>query len=236
MRYPCFFFSELLIAVFVSAFQERILYQLSIAVLSAINGPQILHKFIPHVLCDLVQLEARPLCLTKIVYGWCSAIWENCRNFGDRERLLLVCLEIGFCRLDAKGPYIGNFLTHTKHHKGLADVVSKSRKSEAIADLLHAWTAGGQSYGSALLPLSDCAGHIIGLDSLIPFSSRMRRLVIRSVEVIGYQGFEEVEVERFIQLLDHLHVTVEDMGDKDEWVLLLLDVIRSSRGAQYLPH
>ena len=170
------------------------------------------------------------------MYGWCSAIWENRQNFGDKERLLLVCLEIGFRRLDAREPYIGTFLTHTEHHKGLADVVFESQKSEAIADLLRAWTAGGHSFGSAHLLLSDYAGHLIDLDSLIPFSSRLRRLIVRSIEVIGYRAFEDVGVERFIQLLDHLNVTVEDMDDKDEWALLLLDAIRSSRGAQYLPH
>ena len=188
------------------------------------------------MLSDLVKLEARPLALTKIVYGWCSAIWENRQNFGDKESFLLVCLEIGFRRLDANGPSIGVFLTHTEHHKGLADVVFESQKSKAIADLLRAWTAGGHSFGSAHLLLSDCAKHLIGLHSLVPFSSRLRRLVIRSVEVIGYQPFEGVGVERFIQLLDLLCVTVDDMDNKDEWALLLLDVIRSSRGARYLSH
>ena len=216
-----------------SAFLERILRQLSKAILSAINGPQVLHKFISYALGDLLKLEARPLCLTKMVYQWCSAIWENRQNLEGWERLLLVCLEIGFRRLDARQPYIGTVLAHTEHHQGLVDIVFRSQESEAIADLLRAWTAGGHSFGSAL---SACAGHLVSLCNLIPFSSRLRRLIIRSVEIVGYQAFEEVGVERFIQLLDDLRVTVKDMDDKDEWVLLLLDIIRSSRGAQCSPH
>lgn len=219
-----------------SAFLERILHHLSKAILSAINGPQVLHRFISHVLGDLVKLEARPLCLTKMTYEWCSTILENRQNLGGWERLLLVCLEIGFRRLDAGKPYIGTVLTHTEHHQGLADVVFKNQKSEAIADLLRAWTAGGHSFGSAHLPLSACAEHLVGLRNLIPSSQRLRRLIIRSVEIVGYQAFEEVGVESFIELLDDLRVTVKDMDDKDEWVLLLLDIIRSSNGAQCLPH
>ena len=54
--------------------------------------------------------------------------------------------------------------------------------------------------------------------------------------MIGYQAFERVGAERFTQLLDHLRVAVEDMDDKDEGVLLLLDVVRSSRETQRSPH
>ena len=57
---------------------------------------------------------------------------------------------------------------------------------------------------------------------------------MRSVELIGYQDFEEVGVEQFIELLDDLGVGVEDVGDKEEWTLLLLNVIQSSEGVQGL--
>jgi len=59
---------------------------------------------------------------------------------------------------------------------------------------------------------------------------------MRSVELIGYQEFEEVGVEQLIELLDDLGVGVEDVGDKEEWTLLLLNVIQSSEGVQGLSH
>jgi len=83
--------------------------------------------------------------------------------------------------------------------------------------------------------LSSCARHL-GLHNLVPFSSRLRRLVIRSVELIGYWGFEGVGMERFVELLNHLHVTAEDMDDEHCWATLLLDTIQSSEGAQHLSH
>jgi hypothetical protein len=112
-------------------------------------------------------------------------------------------------RFSAK--YIEAVLTHTEHHRGLVDVVFQSQESEVIADLLHAWTTESMSHDPAYTLLGFCAEHLVGLHDLVPFSPRLRRLVIRSVELIGYKGFEGVGVERFIGLLNHLHVTVEDM-------------------------
>jgi hypothetical protein len=104
-------------------------------------------------------------------------------------------------------------LTHTEHHRGLVDVVFKSQESEAIADLLHAWTAEILSMSRQHALLNICTGHLVGLHDLVPFSPRLRRLVIRFVGLIGYKGFEGVGVEGFIELLNHLHVTVEDMDE-----------------------
>ena len=65
-------------------------------------------------------------------------------------------------------------------------------------------------------------------------SSSLQRPVIRSVELIGHEGFEGVGMERFIGLLNHLHVTVEDMDDQSKWAKLLLGIIRTPEGAQRL--
>jgi len=54
--------------------------------------------------------------------------------------------------------------------------------------------------------------------------------------LIGYQEFEEIGVEPFIELLDDLDVEVEDVEDKEEWTLLLLNVIHTSEGIQGLSH
>ena len=212
---------------------EQILNQFSKAVLLAVNDNPDRYRCIPLALYDLVGLETRPPRLTQIAYEWCSVIYANRENFRDWEDILLVCLEVGFRHLDSSDRYTNIKLTHTEHHRGLVDVVFKSQKSEAIADLLHVWTAKDNNSDYADEMLGMCTGHLVGLHNLVPFSPRLRRLVIRSVELVGYQGFESTGVEKFTELLDHLQVTAEETH-LGEWVSLLLDVIRSPEGTQRL--
>jgi len=213
---------------------KPILEQLSNAVLSSINDADGRHEFIPYVLGDLTKLETHPWPLTQMSYMWCSMICENREIFEDWERLPLVCLEIGFRHLDPGSPYIGGATTHREHHRGLVDIVFNSWESEVIADLLHAWTASGPFCEPAEALLGFCAGHLVGLHDLLPFSSRLRRLVMRSVELIGCKGFEGVGVERFIELLNHLHVTAEDMDIKPRWAELFLETFQTHEGVQRL--
>jgi len=215
---------------------EHTIDRLSRAVLSSINGTEIQRKFIPYVLDDLTKLETRPQSLTRMTYEWCSMICENRESFEDWERLILVCLELGFRHLDFRSQYTRATLTHTQHHRGLVDVIFKSREGEVIADLLRAWTTLSTSRGLQGKLLDSCSGHLVDLHNLVSFSPRLRRLVIRSVELVGYKGFEGVGVERFVELLNHLHVTVEDMDGTLSWAALLLDTIQSSEGTQHLSH
>ena len=200
-----------------SGHMKSALYQLSKTVLSAIDGTPTQQAFIPHMLRDLIKLEYRPEYLTEIVYQWCSVIYEKRERIPDWESLVLICLEIGFRHLDFRTGLIKARLTNTEHHRGLVDVVFKSQESEVIADLLRAWTMTSRPYELGVELLNSCAGHLVGLHNLVPFSSRLRRLIVRSVEQIGYKGFKGVGVERFIRLLNHLHVAVEDMDEKEDW-------------------
>jgi len=211
---------------------EQILHQLSKAIRSAIVGTKTQCKLIPHALHDLIELKTRPICLTEIAYDWCSVICENRQSLEDWEGLLLASLEIGFRHLDSQDLDTIPMLTHTEHHPEMVDVVFKTQKSEVIADLLHAWTMGY----SLFIPLSACTGRLVCLHKFVPFSSRLRRFVILSVELIGYEGFKGVGTERFVGLLDHLHVTVEDMENVHEWLRLLLEILRTSEGTQLLSH
>jgi hypothetical protein len=215
---------------------EPILYQLSQGIHSAINGTRIQQGFIAHLLDDLIRLENRPVRLTEVAYEWCSVIYANRQSLRDWERPLLVCLEIGFRHLDFQLQYVEAILTHTEHHRGLVDVVFQSQESEVIADLLHAWAKGSIFHEPARTLLGFCAGHLVGLHDLVPFSPRLRRLVIRSVRVIGYKGFEGVGAERLIGLLNHLDATVEDVDIHPQWVELLLEIVQTSEGAQRLSH
>ena len=168
-------------------------------------------------------------------YEWCSAVYENREYLEGWENLLLVCLELGFRHLDAQlGPHTDITLTHTEHHRGLVDVVFKSQKGEAIADLLHAWTLKGRLPGLADALVGACPGHLVALHNLVPFSLRLRQLAIRFVEIAYCGRFKGAGVEKLVELLDHLHVTVEEMQDDYKWTLLLFNVIRSPGEAQLL--
>ena len=67
-------------------------------------------------------------------------------------------------------------------------------------------------------------------------SQRLWRLVIRSVERLGFLQVEQVGVEEFTALLDRLGVSVDDMDSEDEWLLLLLHVVRSPQGRESLSY
>ena len=210
---------------------ERILHQLSKAVLSAISSADDRREHIPSVLGDLIKLETRPEILTNIAYEWCSVMYENREDFEGWESLLLNFLKIGFRHLNPHNPHIEPPLAHTEHHQGLVDVVFKSQESEVIADLLHAWTTEGRPTHALLRA---CVGHLVGLHDLVPFSSRLQLLIMRSVKLIGCKGFEEVGVERLVELLNHLRVAVEDMKDSPGCVELLVAILQTSEGVQRL--
>ena len=222
---------RLLTSLFASDRMERVLHQLSKAIISAIGGTYAQHRSIPYVLGDLIKLENRPVLLTQMAYEWCSVICKNQRGLEDWENLLLISLEIGFRHLDIQDPHIT--LTHTEHHRELVDVIFKSQESEAIGDLLYAW-ARNQSPEPAHELLGLCTGHLVDLHNLGPFSSRLRRIIIRSIGLLGYKGFEEVGLDKLIELLNHLHVTVEDMDQRLSWGLLLLSFLELPEGVRRL--
>jgi len=183
------------------------------------------------VLRDLVDLETRPICLTEIAYDWCSVIYENRQNLGDWEGLLLTSLEIGFRHLDSQDWVTIPTLTHTEHHLEMVDIVFESQNGNAIADLLHSWTI---CY-SLHMP-DTCVERLVCLHNCVPFSSRLRRLVIRSVELVGYEGFERVGTERLVELLNHLHIAAEDMARFPLRVRFLADILQTSEVTPLLSH
>jgi len=187
-----------------------------------------------------------------MAYEWCSLICEKHQGLRDRESFLLLSLEIGFRHLDPQDWWTDSFgLTHTEHHRGLVSAVFESGNNEAIADLLHAWTVESLYHEPAHSSLGICTEHLVGLHHLVPFSLRLRRLTIRSVRLIGYNGFKGVGMERFFRLLNHLCVTVkdtdvedvdikdmdaEDVGNLLKWKNILLDILQSPGGIQHLSH
>ena len=211
---------------------------MSDTILLAVKGDEHKRRSVPRLLHDLAKLEARPVCLTVFSYECCSAIYENREHLEDWGNLLLVCLELGFRHLDAQrqGSRTDIRLTHTEHHRGLVDVVFKSQEGEAIADLLHAWTTDHDLPDQAGEMVGICTGNLAALHNLGPFSPRLRRAAIRFVEKARYKRLEGARVEKLIELLEHLQVTVKEMAYERNWVLLLSSVVLSPEGTRRLSH
>ena len=247
---PSFLSPNHLTLCFASDRWEQVVSQLSQAILVSVT--RALHpqsKHLPRVLHDLTRVENRPSCLTEMAYEWCSVICENYSSVVGGEELLPLALEVGFRHLDPQGGRIAVKLTHTEHHRELADIIFESKDYEAIADLLCAWTSRSSGHQPSTL-LKAYAGHLVGLSrtqssrfkgqrDVEPLSSRrLQRHAIRAVGLIGFQGFKEVGVVGFCGLLDKLHVSVEDVDreSKSNWVRLLADTINSTEGIQHLSH
>jgi len=184
------------------------------------------------MLADLAAWKQRPGCLATMAYELCSVILENYSSLADGELLLFLSLQIGFRHLDPQNPQIPTELVHTEHHQRMVNAVFGSGDEEVIADLLHAWTSHSDSHQPS--PLLDvCAEYLVGLR---PSSRRLRRLAIRSTELIDHREFEEIGMRELCRWLDHLHVGVEDMDREDRWVNLLTSIIRHPEGVWGLPH
>jgi len=226
---------KLLTQLFTSNRLKRILRELTKSIVPAVVATHDRHDLVPLVLRDLVRLENRPPHFAEMAYELCSSLCENHQCFENQGSLLLLSLEIGFCHLDPQRWYTSDFqLNHTEHHRGLIDVVFKSGDGEAIADLLHALTMESSHHDPAHTLLGICTEHLADLHNRTPLSSRLRCLVMRSVGLIGYKGFEGVGVERLFQMLNHLRVTAEDIDTKFEWMKFLLDVFQSPEGIRHL--
>jgi len=189
-------------------------------------------RLLQDLLTRLCKLGNRSSQLTEMTYEWCSTVCENYPCVIDGKDLLLLSLKIGFRHLNPKDHWVEAKLTHTNHHKQMANIIFESGDDGTIADLLHVWTSYSHSHGPPTW-LNICARYLINLQ---PSSQRLRKLVIRTIMAIGYQGFEEVGVEGLVGLLSHLCISIEDVDHKGDWVKLLLDIAQSSEGAQHLPN
>jgi len=184
------------------------------------------------MLADLAAWKQRPGCLTTMAYELCSVILENYSTLTDGKLLLFLSLQIGFRHLNPHHPQIPTELAHTEHHQRMVNAVFNSGDEEVIADLLHAWTSHSESHQPSP-SLDVCAGYLVGLR---PSSQRLRRLAIRSIELIDNREFEEIGTGKLCQWLDHLDVGAEDMDREDRWVDLLTFIIRHPEGVRCLPH
>jgi len=179
-------------------------------------------------------LKMRNNYLTEVAYGWCSMVCESHSTLEKDEDTLLLALEIGFRHISPENGWIDAKLTHMENCQKIVDIVFHSGESEAIADLLCAWTSS--SYFHNPHPsLKTCAEYLVGLSHLQPFPPRLQQAIMKSIEFIGLQPFAMVGLERFIWLLDGLHLHTGNVANC-EWRRLILGAIQSPEGIQHVPH
>ena len=171
-----------------------------------------------------------------MAYEWCFVICKEYPSLRDGEELLFLSLEIGFRGLDLRYPWKDVKPVQGRHHQHMADIVFNSGSDEVIADLLQAWITHSFSQRSPKL-LRPWTKHLICLDHATSTSQRLRRLVIQSVERLGFHPFKQAGVEVFTTLLDRLGVGVDDLPDansRNGWLGLLLGVVQSPDGRRFL--
>ena len=153
---------------------------------------------------------------------------ENYRDGADVEEFL-ISIGISFHHLNPQQHQIEANLIHAKCHEELV-VIIVDNGDEVAADLLHIWTSLSSS-NRLYLMLNLCANYLINVQNP---SQRLHRLMIQSIELIGYQEFEQVRVKGFVELLNNLHIVGKDK--KTKWIRLLLETIETLRRIQNLSH
>jgi hypothetical protein len=141
--------------------------------------------------------------------------------------LLHAILEIGF-RLVT--PDVNPDINHTLHHTRVFEIAFSSSHDEVVADTVSMWITGYNcSYpGSSIYYLAK------RMERGTPFPPRLRRVCIHAIERIwNSPDFEASGLEIF-HLLNHLNVGVDDIGESDRWVSLLVDVTCLPAGLESL--
>ena len=210
---------------------EQVLDQVTKIITSALNAPHPRDEIIEEALLYLTKLEDRSGLLAVRAYGWCAIIWANRRSYNCWEGLLCLSLRVGFRRLD---PRAHIDLVLTEHHREMAGSIFESNRCGEIEDLLVALNQ--HSIGRpAVKSLGKFKRYLINLhNTAVPFSPRLQQLVLESVALIGYEGFEEVGIENFFGFLNHLSTGVEVTDIPAQLCYTLLDAARSPGGHRYL--
>ena len=143
-----------------SVCMERVISQLSHAIVTAVPASHPRHPLLWCVLLRLAEWDARPNLLRATVYEWCSAICEEYPDLGNTKELLFLSLRIGFHNLDSPQFWTRLTLVHTKHHWRMVDVVFNGGDNEVVGDFLCAWIS---SPHSAPQNISTCARGILSI-------------------------------------------------------------------------
>ena len=212
---------------------KEISSRLSRAVINAAGHSHPHHWLLSDLLDGLAKWTSPPAYFTRYAYEWCAAICKENEDLDACKDLLVSALRLGFRRDDI---YLGSppyHPVHPDHHKRMIDVVFSTGNTDTIADALCAWTIDDTPQ-HRFSSLGACADHLVNLAGT-KFPKRLRRMVIRAIEGIGYPEFERVGIEKFVPLLNGLNIEVCEMGqDLSLWTSHLWNVLRSSLGQEQL--
>jgi hypothetical protein len=151
--------------------------------------------------------------------------------------LLPTTLEIGFRLVTCGGTRPALHLNHTFHHDQVFEGAFSNGNDDLIADAVSAWAVDGDQV------LRGSYRHYLAkrMERDTPFSPRLRRVIIHTIELIGRREYEhfplikpEVAGLETIHLLNRLEVDVDDMAEIHVWAELLHRVICSPVGLEIL--
>ena len=167
--------------------------------------------------------------LAKSAYRWCIKVWTNRHRYEDWETLLLLSLEIGVRRSYSSGEQFHISFVGGEPHQGVYETVLESNNNEAVTDLVRASYMFDESDG---LVLRICADYIVDCHGggTEPFPKHLRKFLSLSVVRIGFGALAKVGRERFTELLNRLHIGIEDTHNQGRgvWTAILLEIIRSA--------
>lgn len=235
MHHVPFFPADNAHIIFSRFYLHLVISELSRAIQAVINHPS--HPYprqqnLTDVLLCLARWTTRPPHLISMAYKWCSVICKRYQELDMGKEVLFRLLEIRFRHLDPQKQWMGSWLTHTEHHRSMADIVFGGRQAGVIANLLQAWVSQSH-YHRPPSWFNICAKYLVDIRNL-DSSPRLRLLVIRSIKLIGHGGFGEVAVEKLVGLLNHLGIGIDDIGSRSSWKDLLLEIIKSRKGRDAL--
>ena len=126
-------------------------------------------------------------------------------------------------------------LTDAELPQGIIDTVLEINNTGAIIDLACALSIANYSADG----LRICADHILDLrdEATKPFHPHLRWIFVITVRRRGFKTLEDVGKERFVKMLNHLHIDINDVwfpGNRQAWSAILLEIIQSVGGAQHL--
>ena len=222
--------------LFASGHIPRVLRQVSGAIASALKTHRLIKsELIRGVLQIITRLENRPS-QAEEAYCWCAMIWENRQHYNDWKALLLLSLEFGFRHLD-RPRWSGSVnSTPPEYPQELIHTILKSNDTEAVTDLIQASYLVDRSRQTVL---RICANYFVDLnrEATGPFPRRLRIIFSQCVESVGSRLYKEMEEERFVDLLNRLHIGVKDLAPPfglGRWVRILLKIIQSPEGGRRL--
>ena len=213
---------------------EKVVQHVARAIDLAAESPNL--DVIWGVLHILSLIKGRFRVPAEQAYGWCLMIWENRERYWEWETLVLLSLEVGLRdkSMDriSRTPFTGGEL-----HQGVRDMVLRSNNPEAVTDLVRASLMFDET---GALGLSICADYIIDHHGKItePSSRHLGSFFIRYATKMGSDAPERVGREKFVELLNGLHIDVGEiyLWQHTLWRVVLMDIIWSAEAQRLAIH